>query len=333
MGSTHRGKYSSSCAARKRKRINFTEESCGLPPLPGIPIAKGRAARSFFDMTADPNNAKSIVDDPESPISSIVEAHKVQERVAIGAHVVYEAVRLEGEDELERSAVALAWSGFAAGLSMGFSLLAQAALMSHLPEASWRPLVVGAGYCVGFLIVILGRQQLFTENTLTVILPLLVHKDASTLVKVLRLWSVVLFANVLGTFLFAVALARLHFLEPALQANMLAISEAHVGPPFWIVLLRAIFAGWLIALMVWMLPDANTSRVAIIVIITFLIGICGLNHIIAGSTSMFFLVAAGKLSVGRYFAAFFFPTLLGNIIGGVSLVASLAHGQVAGGKR
>lgn len=284
-------------------------------------------------MKADSSNAKSIVDDPESPISSIVEAHKVQDRVAIGAHVVYEAVRLEGEDELGRPAMALAWSGFAAGLSMGFSLLAQAALLSHLPGAAWRPLLAGTGYCVGFLIVILGRQQLFTENTLTVILPLLVHQDAATLVKVLRLWSVVLSANVLGTFLFALAIARLHFLDPALQTSMLTISEAHVGPPFWIVLLRAIFAGWLIALMVWMLPDANTSRVAIILIITFLVGICGLNHIIAGSTSVFFLVAAGKLSLGRYFTAFFFPTLLGNIIGGVSLVAALAHGQVASGKK
>lgn len=170
-------------------------------------------------MTADPSNAKSIVDDPESPISSIAEAHKVQERVAIGAHVVYEAVRLEGEDELERPAVALAWSGFAAGLSMGFSLLAQAVLMSHLPDASWRPLLAGAGYCVGFLIVILGRHSA-------------AHKDASTVVKVLRLWSVVLSANVLGTFLFAVALARLHFLEPALQASILAVSEAHVGLRF-----------------------------------------------------------------------------------------------------
>lgn len=112
------------------------------------------------------NSAKALVNDPESPVSSIDEAQKVQERVAIGARVVYEVVRLEGEDELERPGVALAWSGLAAGLSMGFSLLAEAALMSHLPNAAWRPLIARAGYSVGFLVVILGRQQLFTENTL-----------------------------------------------------------------------------------------------------------------------------------------------------------------------
>jgi formate-nitrite transporter family protein len=277
-------------------------------------------------------SARSIVADPESPISTLAEARKVEERVAIGAKVVYEAVRLEGEDELERPAVALAWSGLAAGLSMGFSLFAQATLRATLPDTPWRPAIEALGYCVGFLIVILGRQQLFTENTLTVILPLLVHKNRSTFAKVLKLWSVVLAANILGTFLFALTVVKLHFLDDATHQAMLEISQAHVGADFYHVLFRAVFAGWLIALMVWMLPDAATSRVVIIIIITYLIGAAGLNHIIAGSADVFYLVAAGKLSFASYVTGFFLPTVLGNILGGVSLVAALAHGQVAGGK-
>jgi formate/nitrite transporter FocA (FNT family) len=166
-----------------------------------------------------------------------------------------------------------------------------------------------------------------------VVLPFLLHPDSATLLKVLRLWSVVLCCNVVGTVLFALALARLHFLDPTLQQSMVAIVQSHIGHDFWTVLLRAIFAGWLIALMVWMLPDAATSRVIVIIIITYVIGICGLNHIIAGSTNVFLLVAGGQLPLGRYFTAFFFPTLIGNIIGGVSLVAALAHGQVVGGKK
>jgi formate/nitrite transporter FocA (FNT family) len=284
-------------------------------------------------MTTDSKKAKSIVADPDSPISTIDEAKKVQERVAIGAKVVYEAVRLEGEDELERPGTALAWSGLAAGLSMGFSFLAQAALQSKLPDSLWRPAVTCAGYSVGFLIVVLGRQQLFTENTLTVILPLLVHKDRATVTKVLRLWGNVLSANIVGTFLFALVIARLQFLDPAIQRSALEIAQAHVGPGFWVVLLQAIFAGWLIALMVWMLPDAANSRVVVIVILTYLIGLAGLSHIVAGSTTVFYLVVLGKLSFTRYFTAFFFPTLIGNVVGGVSLVAALAHGQVVGGKK
>jgi formate-nitrite transporter family protein len=279
------------------------------------------------------SDAKSIVKDPKSPISNLAEAHKVEERVAIGAKIVYEAVRLEGEDELERPAQALAWSGLAAGLSMGFSLLAEAALRAYLPNAPWRPLLASFGYSIGFLMVILGRQQLFTENTLTVILPLLVHKDSATVRKVLRLWSVVLAANVVGTFMFALVIARLHFFNPALQQSLLETSQVHIGASFWIVVLRAIFAGWLIALMVWMLPDAATSRVTIIVVITYFIGLAGLNHVIAGSTDVFYLVFLREIPLGRYFTGFFFPTLIGNILGGVSLVAALAHAQVVGGKK
>jgi formate/nitrite transporter FocA (FNT family) len=282
-------------------------------------------------MTISSKGAEEIVEDPESPVSSLEEARKVKERVAVGAHVVYEAVRLEGEDELERPAAALAWSGLAAGLSMGFSLLAEAALFSFLPDQRWRSLISRAGYSVGFLVVILGRQQLFTENTLTVVLPLLLHKNLETLMKVLRLWSIVLTSNVVGTFLFAFALARLHFLEPALQQSILEISQPHIGPGFWTIFMRAVIAGWLIALMVWMLPNAG-SREATVLIITYLISLAGLSHIIAGSTNVFFLVASHQLPLGSYFTKFFFPTLLGNILGGVSLVAALAHGQVVGGK-
>lgn len=284
-------------------------------------------------MTSGTPPAKSIVDDPESPVSSIVDAHKVQERVAIGAKVVYEAVRLEGEDELGRPAAALAWSGLAAGLSMGFSLLAEAALHSYLPEVGWRAAIARLGYSVGFLIVILGRQQLFTENTLTVVLPFLLHKDLSTLTKVMRLWAVVLSTNVVGTLIFAFAVARLRFLDPGVQASLLEISLPHAAAGFWTTLMRAVFAGWLIALMVWMLPDAKSSRVFIIVTLTYVIALTSLSHIIAGSTNVFYLVAVGKLSIWHYFTVFFLPTLIGNVLGGVSLVSALAHAQVVGGKK
>ena len=283
-------------------------------------------------MPSSSKPAHEIVKDPESPVSHLEEAKKVKERVAIGAHVVYEAVRLEGEDELERPAVALAWSGFAAGLSMGFSLLAEAALSRFVPDRPWGSLISQAGYSVGFLVVILGRQQLYTENTLTVVLPLLLHKNVETFLKVLRLWAIVLSTNVVGTFLFALSVGKLHFLEPGLQQKLLEVSQAHIGPEFWTIFLRAIFAGWLIALMVWMLPNAGPSRVAIIFILTYLISLAHLSHVIAGSTNIFFLVVTGHLPLRGYFTQFFFPTVLGNVVGGVSLVAALAHAQVVGGK-
>jgi formate/nitrite transporter FocA (FNT family) len=90
-------------------------------------------------------------------------------------------------------------------------------------------------------------------------------------------------------------------------------------------------AGWLIALMVWLLPSADNSRPLIIIIIAYVIALAGFPHIIAGSIDCIFLVQSGLTSWGNYFGRFFGPTLLGNLVGGVALVAVLNYGQVAAG--
>ena len=265
-------------------------------------------------------------------ISTRAEQKQVEDRVAIGANVVYEAIRREGDDELHRPPAALAWSAFAAGLSMGFSFVAEALLTTYLPNQPWVPLVSKAGYSIGFLIVILGRQQLFTENTLTVILPLLLDTTLKMLLRVMRLWGIVLAANLAGTCIFAFSIAHLPVFDAHTQQSFVAIAAAHLGRTFGTVLLRGIFAGWLIALMVWVLPAAEHSRIAVVIILTYLVGLGGLTHVVAGSTVMFFAVATGMLSWSGYFSHFLIPVLIGNIIGGVSLVAAFAHGQVVGGK-
>src|SRR5271154_814867 len=93
---------------------------------------------------------------------------EAEDRTSVTALVVQETIRKDGDEELRRPNSALAWSGLAAGLSMGFSFLAQALFSSQIPETvPWRPLIINLGYPLGFLITIIGRQQLFTENTLT----------------------------------------------------------------------------------------------------------------------------------------------------------------------
>jgi len=143
------------------------------------------------------------------------EQGEVEERKHPRAQVLYEAIRLEGEHELKRPFAALAWSGLAAGLSMGFSFVAMGLLHQLLPHAGWSKLVVALGYGVGFLIVIVGRQQLFTENSLTPIIPLLQARDVTTLLKVGRLWGIVLASNLLGTFAFAFVLQRTRVFDSA----------------------------------------------------------------------------------------------------------------------
>jgi formate/nitrite transporter FocA (FNT family) len=255
--------------------------------------------------------------------------NEAEERSAPEGSVVYEAIRHEGESELERSTSALAWSGLAAGLSMGFSLVGKAVLKHHLPEAEWTPLLTNFGYAFGFLIVILGRQQLYTENTLTVILPFLTEKKLAVLANIARLWTVVLIANLLGAFAFAMVMARTVAVSPGVRDSMRRLGEEAMEPDFATLLLRGIFAGWLIALMVWLLPFAEELRVVVIILITYLVGIAHFPHIVAGAADVFFLVGDGTTTLGAALGHFIVPTFLGNTIGGVTLVALLGHLQFA----
>ena len=245
------------------------------------------------------------------------------------ATLIHETIRAEGESELERTVSALLLSGFAAGLSMGFSLIVEGLLQARLPEAPWRELISNLGYTIGFLIVVLGRQQLFTENTLTPVLPLLHHRDGRTLGRVLRLWVLVLAANIAATWAIAAVLAHTEVFRPEVKAAFLEISRHSFGESFGSTMLKGIFAGWLIALMVWLLPAAEGMRPVVIVIVTYVVALGGLAHIIAGSVDAFYVVEAGEATLRDYLWRFFLPTLTGNVIGGVALVAVLNYGQVA----
>jgi formate/nitrite transporter FocA (FNT family) len=261
-----------------------------------------------------------------------VERKEVEERSSPSGKVVYKAILKEGYEELERSSSALFWSGLAAGLSMGFSLITEGLLHAYLPNTFWRPLVAKLGYSVGFLIVILGRQQLFTENTLTPMLPLLQRKDGRTALNVLRLWAVVLAANLLGALLLALAVAKSNAFDPHVRTAFAEIGAKAMEPGFATVLLRGVFAGWLIALMIWLLPFAEAARFWVIILITYVVGLGQLSHVIAGSVEVFELAAAGGATWPGVAGGYVVPTLIGNIIGGVTLVAALNHAQVVSGE-
>lgn len=263
------------------------------------------------------------------PELSHTEERKAAERTAIPAAVVLEAVRAEGLYELRRPVLALAWSALAAGLSMGFSLVGQGLFFAYLPATAWRPLVASLGYSLGFLIVVLGRQQLFTENTLTAIVPLLTQPGIAMVGKVLRLWFVVLACNLLGAYLFVRLVAWTGLFPAQVTTAFAEIGHEGLRGSFGLVLVRGIFAGWLIALMVWLLPAAEAGRVQIIIIITYVVALGQFAHIIAGSIDTLYLVNSGSLSWAAFAGSFFLPTLLGNCIGGVSLVALLNYAQVA----
>lgn len=256
------------------------------------------------------------------------EVQDAERRSAPRAAVIFEAIRAEAGHELGRANSALFWSGLAAGLSMGFSFITEAMLQAGLPDTEWRPLISNLGYSIGFLIVILGRQQLFTENTLTPVVQVLREPRRAVLLNALRLWIVVLVANVIGTFLFGFGLYFADVFDANQSAALQSIAAQAFGRGAITTFLSAIFAGWLIALMVWLLPAAETARVSVIVIITYVVGISGFSHVIAGSTESWYAVAAGLATPYEGLVGFFMPTLFGNILGGVAFVAVLNYAQV-----
>ena len=257
---------------------------------------------------------------------------QIREAQSLDAKTTYEVIRREGKLELARSSDALFWSGLAAGLSMGLSFLGEALLRAHLPEVPWRHLVSKLGYSFGFLVVILGSQQLFTENTLTPMVPLLSEKSRETLRNVLRLWAVVFVANLVGTLLFALALDHLAIVEPETKRAMGDIATDAMRHDWWTTLARAVVAGWLIALLVWMLPGGEKHKFAVIVIMSWLIGAGGLAHVIAGSSEVFYAASRGAATWAQAVFGFIVPSLLGNMLGGITLVAALNHGQATPGE-
>jgi formate/nitrite transporter FocA (FNT family) len=113
---------------------------------------------------------------------------------------------------------------------------------------------------------------------------------------------------------------------------MLALAREAANVTFGEAVLRGIFAGWLIAMVVWMLAAVDTGRIAIIVFMTYIVGLASLTHIIAGSVEVLFLVMVGTKSWGSVALGYMLPTLIGNIIGGVSLTAAINHAQAVAGR-
>jgi formate/nitrite transporter FocA (FNT family) len=260
-----------------------------------------------------------------SPLSDR-EIEEADDRSSTTAKVVHEAIRLEGTEELERPASSVGWSGFAAGLTMGCSMLAQGLLQTRLPDAPWRELVASFGYCLGFLFVTMGRQQLFTETTLTVMLPYL--KGTHRMVDVGRYWAIVFVANIVATSLFAAAVSIPHLFHAEALQSFAKLGIKAVEPGFVGVLIKAVFAGWLIALMVWLMPAAASAKFLIIVAVTWLIAVAQFSHVIAGSLEASFAAMNGAITWGDYLIGFLIPAFIGNSIGGVVFVALLNHAQV-----
>lgn len=253
----------------------------------------------------------------------------VAKATALSPRLIHEVIRYDGEEELKRPFRSLFWSGIAAGVLISFSIIGKAMFNAYLPDEQWRPLIANFGYSFGFLLVILGRMQLFTENTIVTVLPMMARRTLQSAQELLKLWSTVLLANVIGCLIAAAAMAYANILPAEIAAEVTGLSQKAMGLPALDSLARGVPAGILIAALVWMLPQASGSSFWVILLFTWLIGVCGFTHIVAGSVEMAYLLVSGDLGVGAALTGFFIPVLAGNVIGGTLIFAFLAWAQVS----
>ncbi|MEJ2432372.1 MAG: formate/nitrite transporter family protein [Pseudolabrys sp.] len=259
---------------------------------------------------------------------SKAELEEIEDHLRLPVPLVYHIIRAEGNEELARPLGSLLWSGVAAGLSISMSVVVQGLLLQKLSETPWRPLIVYFGYCTGFLIVVLGRLQLFTENTITAVLPLLLQPSCRKFLLVARLWGIVLAANLVGTLLFGFATRYLGIFTSEQIEAFLLVSRHFMEKGALEMLLHGIPAGFLIAAMVWMIPSARGLEFFVIILMTYAIALGNFSHVIAGSAEAFLLLAFGEIGAWKTVAGFLVPAFVGNVLGGTVLFTLLAYGQV-----
>lgn len=257
------------------------------------------------------------------------ERAQAEQMTSVKTSVIFEAIRAEGDHELSRSFGALWWSGVTAGVAISLSVVSMGFLQTVLPDAPWTPAVVSLGYPVGFLIVILGRMQLFTENTVTPILSLFHRPTRKNFLRTVRIWGIVFGANMTGCLLAAALLVFGHIVPAPHLESILTISRHYGSATAAQHLTWGIPAGFLIASIVWILPRMDTGgEVLVILILTYMIGLGGLSHVVAGSTELFVLVLHGDLGPFAAVSKAILPAFLGNALGGTGMFAVLTYAQV-----
>lgn len=257
-----------------------------------------------------------------------VTVNQIEGKFPSAAAAVYALIRHEGEKEMRRGMMALLWSAIAAGLSMSTSFIAKGILKSYLPDEPMFFPIVAMGYTMGFILVVTARQQLFTENTITPILPLMTKPSAGKLLCVLRLWSIVFAGNLIGGAVAALIFVKLPVFPAGILSGLSDIAQDMMRNTPWEMFAKGVLAGWLIATMVWVLASIEQAKILMIFLVTYLIALGGFTHIIVGSIEAMFLIFNHELNVAAAVLRFAIPTLLGNIVGGTCIFALMSHAQI-----
>ncbi len=251
----------------------------------------------------------------------------VSETSRLSAAEIFDRVEAGAEEELGRRLYNLAFSAVSAGVAMGLSGLGVAVLLDTLGHDRVGEAVAYLAYPIGFLTVIIGRMQLFTENTLFPVAVVL--RQRRLLGATARLWLVVLAGNIVGTLLFALLATRTGALTTGVAAELTKLGVDSASRSFGTVFWTAVVGGWIIALVAWLVTASTdtTGQILITLSLTYLVGVGHFAHSIAGSGEVLTAVLSGALPITSYLS-WLAGAVLGNSVGGVLIVALFNYGQV-----
>ena len=242
----------------------------------------------------------------------------------------------EGLAELERPSDGLFLSALTAGFELGTGLFFMAIVWTFTTGVYAEPtreFVVALAYASGYVFVVLGRTELFTEHTTLAVLPVL--DGRASFGELGRLWGLVYLGNIVATTVFAaVAVAlgpALGVVKPAAFAGIAKLVTAH-SPA--VLFAGAVFVGWLMGLLAWLVEGAENdgARAFVVILITFGIGIAHLPHPIAGNLKALMGLFAGTGVSLAFYGTFLVTTLCGSAVGGAVFVALLKYGHVVRGQ-
>lgn len=288
-------------------------------PSPDGPPAKAKTSTADIldDIQRDQGEAITSIRKPQ--ISTRLTAIEIARNVLANANV-----------ELDRPTLSLFWSSLASGLLISFSFILGGYMMSLVPEQYGRA-AASIVYPVGFILVILSRSELFTENTLTPIWAVLEERKPGAIGHTIRVWAVLLVGNLLGTLAMASVLVFTEVVPGELRPHLYQLGEHAISAGFLVTLYKGVFAGWLIALLTWLVAatSATGAQIVLIWICTWAISALGFMHAIVGSAEVFYYTLADGATWPEALSGFVLPAVVGNAIGGITLVALLNYGQVA----
>lgn len=236
----------------------------------------------------------------------------------------------EGIEQFERTKTSLFLSALAAGLILGFAAMSVCLALLMAPDGA-SPLIqrlcMAIAYPLGFIICIMSGTQLFTEHTATSVFPVLDQKAKVT--SLIKIWLVILSGNLVGT-LFSTYLIFLADSVIGAKEGYILVAHHLTSYSSPSIFISAVLAGWLMAQGGWLVHASSdaSSKVLCIYVVTFLIGLGGLHHSIAGSAEIF--GALFHSPEPHYFESFRFIAcaVLGNLFGGSIFVALLNYGHI-----